>query len=82
MKNGATPLYVASQEGYTDIVKLLLKTNANPTFKTNGITPLFMARQSRHLDIVSLLLNADSDTNFQANDGASPLFYIKPGRTY
>ncbi|HLJ79082.1 MAG TPA: ankyrin repeat domain-containing protein, partial [Acidobacteriaceae bacterium] len=34
--NGRTPLYVASQEGYAEVVKLLLAAGANVNAAFNG----------------------------------------------
>ena len=48
--DGVTPLSMASQNGYTDIVSLLLKANANPNLHRNdGVTPLFIASQFGHI---------------------------------
>ena len=47
---------MASQEGHTDIVSLLLKVNANHNLhRDDGATPHFVASQKGHADIVSLL---------------------------
>jgi len=53
--DGATPLYVAAQNGYTEVVKLLLDNKGYVNTKTHhGKKPLDAARQNYHLDIVKL----------------------------
>ena len=53
------PLYIASQDGHTDTVALLLKSNANPNLqKDNGTTPLYIASQNGHTNTVALLLKS------------------------
>ena len=74
MDNGSSPLFVASQDGQTDIVSLLLNANANPNSqRDDGTSPLYIAGQQGHTDIVSLLLKANANPNSQKDDGSSPL---------
>ena len=74
-ENGTTPLFVASEEGHTEVVSLLLKANADPNIQTEkGASPLFIASQEGHTEIVSLLLKANADPNIQIEDGPTPLF--------
>ena len=62
--DGATPLYIASQQGRTDTIALLLKANAHPNLqKDDGSTPLYIASQNGHTDTVALLLEANADPN-------------------
>ena len=59
MNGGATPLYIASQEGHMDAVTLLLKANADPNIQDDkGATPLYLASQNGHTETVALLLKA------------------------
>ena len=62
-KYGVTLLYMASQYGYTDIVKLLLaaKADVNVADKNYGATPLWKASWRGHTEIVKLLLAAKAD---------------------
>ena len=47
--NGATPLFIAAQEGHLPVVKLLLDREAAVNqAKTNGATPLFIVAQEGH----------------------------------
>ena len=53
---GATPLFVASQNGYTEIVKQLIRAKADVNAANkNGATPLQIASQKRHTEIAKLL---------------------------
>jgi len=75
---GATPLYIAAQNGHTEVVKLLL---AIPDIDVNkgridvGATPLFTAAQNGHTEVVKFLLaRSDIDVNEAITDGTTPLF--------
>ena len=73
--NGSTPLYIASHNGHTEIVSILIKANANPNlYLDDGATPLYIASQNGHTDINSLLLKANADPNLQCDNGAIPLY--------
>ena len=75
LKDGGTPLYVASQSGYTDIVRLLVQANANPNLQllSDGSSALHLASQRGHSDVVRILLNAKANPNFQAKEGSTAL---------
>jgi len=63
-KYGATPLWVASRTGHTEIFKMLLEAGAEVNFTyVDGITPLITASQSGNIEIVKLLLKAGADVN-------------------
>ena len=66
--DGATPLYIAAQEGGLDIVKALLANKAGPNQpRTDGWgTPLSIAAEKGYLDIVKLLLANKADPNAAA----------------
>ncbi len=67
-------LWVASQKGYTDGVKLLIKAGADLNQpRDDGATPLFMASQNGHAEIAKILVDAGADLN-QTWNGATPLF--------
>lgn len=60
-KQKLTPLYIASQNGYADIVELLLKANARPYLKvSNDVEEMavHIAFQNGHFEIVMMLLSA------------------------
>uniref|UniRef100_K1R9D1 Ankyrin-3 n=1 Tax=Magallana gigas TaxID=29159 RepID=K1R9D1_MAGGI len=74
MKNGIGPLYIACQNGYKNIVELLLSKDANINVCTEkGISPLFIASQSQQESIVELLLSKGADINLCSKDGTTPL---------
>jgi ankyrin repeat protein len=67
---GLTPLHIASQEGYTDVVKVLLKSGADAEKTTpatsDKLSPLMIASQFGHLSIVKLLF--ECGVNVEATD--------------
>ena len=74
-RDGVTPLFMASQNGYSNIVCFILNANADPNLHSiDGVTPLFIASQNGHSDIVSFLLNANANPNLHRDDGVTPLF--------
>ena len=75
LKNGGTPLYMASQSGYTDIVRLLMQANANPNLRllSDGSSALHIAIQRGHSDVVRILLDAKANPNCQTREGSTAL---------
>jgi hypothetical protein len=62
LETGATPLYIASQNGRKDVVELLLRAGADKDKDTSdGCTPLYIASFNGHKDIVELLRRAGAD---------------------
>ncbi len=73
--NKVSGLRVASQEGHTDGVKLLIKAGADLNEARNdGATPLYMASQNGHNKVVAILLKAGADLNQGTDDGVTPLY--------
>src|SRR5581483_4993278 len=65
-KRGTTPLYKASVQGKTEIVRVLLDAGADPNLDSGGETegtPLCAAAAWGHTDIVRLLLQSGADPN-------------------
>lgn len=57
-KNGATPLYLACQEGHLEIIQYLVKDcRAEPGIRANdGMTPLHAAAQMGHNTVIVWLV--------------------------
>jgi len=73
--DGATPLFLAAQEGYTELVDLLLDAGASIDLPDeDGISPLYIACYQGHLDVVASLLRAGANPNKLGLDGTSPVF--------
>jgi ankyrin repeat protein len=91
-ETGATALRIAVSRDNVDIIKVLLKYNANPNIVDNcGNTPLqdivlqFKDKTKKNkevcLEIATLLLEAGADPDIKNNYGETPFFWVKDGRT-
>ncbi len=69
----ASGLFVASDKGRNDVVKLLVEVGADLNQTWNGVTPLFQASQNAHTEVVQVLVKAGADLNQNWN-GITPLF--------
>ena len=50
---GATPLFIAAQNGHLDVVRHLVEVGADKDkARDTGATPLFIAAEKSHLDVV------------------------------
>lgn len=73
-ENGLTALYWASENGFFDIVQVLLSAGANPNIRTNqGNTALMAASSMDYIDVIQSLLQAGVDSNLTNNDGDTAL---------
>jgi len=78
---GRTPLYTASFNGRTAIVKFLLKNGANVNTASNekdtqseGSSPLIASCSNGHEEIASALLSHGGDVNHQRKNGADCVY--------
>jgi len=59
LHNGVTPLWIAAQNGHTEVVKLLLANKADVNARRGlwifGEKPIDAARRNHHSDIIELL---------------------------
>nr|XP_033794439.1 ankyrin repeat and SOCS box protein 3 [Geotrypetes seraphini] len=73
--SGWTALHQASFKEYTEIMKLLLKNEADKECQDDfGITPLFIAAQYGQVESLRILASQGAIVNCQAKDKATPLF--------
>lgn len=74
-ENGASPLYIACQEGCDSIVQFLLSKGADINKCTkNGTSPLIIACQEGHESIVQTLVSDGANINSSMENGSNPLF--------
>jgi len=75
-KGGFTPLFVACQNAYVDVARLLLDHKASEDLaNNNGATPLYMACFNGHVDVARLLLDHKASVDLAMKDGSTPLYY-------
>ncbi|MEO0202771.1 MAG: ankyrin repeat domain-containing protein [candidate division WOR-3 bacterium] len=76
--NGKTPLHIAVENEYEDIVKLLLEKNVDVNIKDNeGNTPLHKAVKNGNYFIIKELLKFGADKNIKNNEGKTPFDLAK-----
>lgn len=76
---GNTPLQIASLEGKSRIVQLLLDAGCDLTCKNIDMeTPLIDAVENGHLDVVRMLLRAGLDPRQSNAKGEEPLDLVNP----
>ena len=82
-KNGVGSQMLASLNGHTETVLLLLQNGAHVNMQNNkGLSSLIIASQEGHTETVLLLLQNGAHVNMQNNEGSSSLFIAsKNGHT-
>jgi len=74
--DGFSALHFVSQNGYIDIVKILLDYGADIEIKNiEGCTPFWFAAAKGQTDVVRALLSAGADVNTQRIDGISAISF-------
>ena len=70
-----TPLFIASNIGCADIVRLLLKHGADPNCveREEGMTPIYVASKEGHTEVVYELLCVGADPRVVSRSGFCPL---------
>ncbi|CAG2241463.1 ANKRD49 [Mytilus edulis] len=69
-----TPLHRACYNGHVDMVKLLIRKNADVNAKTSdGWQPIHSAARWNQSDVIQVLLEHNADINSQTNGGQTPL---------
>ncbi len=72
--SGVTALWLTAGEGYIDVMKLLLKKDANANNAQSGnISALMTASMGGHAEAVRLLLENGADTHFADGEEVTPL---------
>ena len=76
--DGSTPLHVSCEQGFEDVVRLLIDAQANVNAKMNdGTTAVMLACQNGHLAIVQMLIETGKcDATIQRLDGVTSIFLI------
>ena len=75
IEDGASPLYLAAQNGHVHVCTLLLRNNAHINQeKKSGASALFIAAQNGHVYVCTLLLENNANVNQEKKSGASPLY--------
>ena len=74
---------LASQNGHTQVVKLLIKENADVKIQIKeGVTALMLASQNGHTQVVELLIKENADVKIQSKEGVTALMLAsKNGHT-
>ena len=71
-----TPLHLAAEAGFPDVVEILLSSGADinsRTGGTNSVTPLHIAAGRDHWHVTELLLKNDAEVNAKDSNGKTPL---------
>lgn len=74
--DGISALMYASQNGYLNIVKILIYNGSNINQRPpSGVTALSGATQFNRLDVMEYLLTKGANPNIKDNDSIAPLLY-------
>ena len=78
--SGLTPLLLATEQGYKDIIEVFIDNETGGNFKSRdqddyGMTALMCASKFGRLDIVELFFNKGADPNEPDKDGVTAFIY-------
>jgi len=60
--DGATPMFMAAENGHAQVLKMLLAAGANKDAASNaGATPVYMAAQNGHAEVIKMLPDPTAD---------------------
>ena len=73
--NGVTALFLASQNGHLEVLRLLLESRADKgkAIRNYGETVLILASENGHLEVVRLLLEFGADEDLANSGGTAAL---------
>ena len=72
---GRTALCAATLDGYTNVVEILIKMNANVNLCDGSKTSaLLMACDGGHLEIAKILIENNANLNLKNEHGLTPLY--------
>lgn len=81
-KEGYSPLTLACYRGNIEIVRLMLKNNADINVNSTMGTPLMAAVVKGNVDIVKLLIQKNANVNLQDANGTTALIYATMFKNY
>ena len=81
MQGGATPVFIASQNGHLEVTLCLLSDAGADKYiaMQDGGAPLFIAPHQGRQEVVCLLSESGNDRNIAMQGGATPVFIASQG---
>lgn len=73
-QDGASPLFIAAQNGHEEACLVLLRAGAADGARSDGASPLWIAAQCGHDHVARALLRHGAAVDHVRHDGATPLF--------
>jgi ankyrin repeat protein len=71
---GATPVFVAAQNGHVEVIRVLAELGADVNSPNNvGATPVFMAAMMGHVEAIRVLAELGADVNSPDTEGVTPV---------
>ncbi|KAH8319846.1 hypothetical protein KR074_007808, partial [Drosophila pseudoananassae] len=71
-KYGMTPFMFACRNGFTNVVRMLIKEVSFDAVDNNGCTPIFHAIEHNHIEVVKILIEAGVNATIANNKGYTP----------